>query len=252
MARSEDAMIRVGRISEITRYPIKSMAGVSTESATLGWHGLAGDRRFALRRIDDGGGFPWLTASSLPELVLYRPLGLDERAGEPLPTHVRTPAGRQFELRSAELRDEISERLGRGVEMMWLRNGIFDDAAVSIISQTTVAEVGRAAGLGLDHRRFRTNIVVESEGSAPFDEDQWVGQTLVFGETNAGPALRVTHRDVRCMMVNLDPDTAMQDARVMKSVVRLNQNCAGVYAAVAQIGTICVGDRVSIFPGNSR
>lgn len=35
--------------------------------------------------------------------------------------------------------------------------------------------------------------------------------------------------DVRCMMINLDPDTAAKDARVMKTVVGLNQNNAGVY-----------------------
>ena len=61
-------MVHVGRICEINRYPVKSMAGVSTDSAVLGWHGLAGDRRFAFRRIGDEGGFPWLSASGLPEL----------------------------------------------------------------------------------------------------------------------------------------------------------------------------------------
>src|SRR6185436_19482788 len=73
---SEEAMVPIGRISEINRYPVKSMAGVSADAAVLGWHGLAGDRRFALRRTGDYGSFPWLTASSLPELLRYRPIGL--------------------------------------------------------------------------------------------------------------------------------------------------------------------------------
>ena len=34
--------------------------------ATIGWHGLDGDRRFAFRRIGDASGFPWLSASKLP------------------------------------------------------------------------------------------------------------------------------------------------------------------------------------------
>ena len=42
-------------------------------------------------------------ASRLPELLLYHPFGLDESTGEPLPTHVRTPAGTHVELRGAEL-----------------------------------------------------------------------------------------------------------------------------------------------------
>jgi uncharacterized protein YcbX len=53
-------------------------------------------------------------------------------------------------------------------------------------------------------------------------------------------------RDPRCMMINLDPDTGEQDARVMKTVVRLNQNNAGVYATVLRTGTIRVGDQVNL------
>ena len=71
-------MIHLGHIHELTRYPVKSMAGVATDSAVLGWHGLQGDRRFAFRRLNENSGFPWLTASRLPELLLYQPFGLDE------------------------------------------------------------------------------------------------------------------------------------------------------------------------------
>jgi hypothetical protein len=48
------------------------------------------------------------------------------------------------------------------------------------------------------------------------------------------------------MMINLDPDTAKQDARPMKAVVRLNANNAGVYGTVIQTGTIHVGEPVSL------
>src|SRR5258706_15708620 len=94
--------IQIGHVRELVRYPVKSMAGVATESAFLGWHGLDGDRRFAFRRLGDDSGFPWLSASRFPELLRYHPFGLDESTGEPLPTHVRTPAGTDAELRSAE------------------------------------------------------------------------------------------------------------------------------------------------------
>src|SRR5512132_2779962 len=125
-------MIPLGRVCELVRYPVKSMAGTATESAFLGWHGLDGDRRFAFRRLGDDSGFPWLSASRVPELILYHPFGFDESSGEPLPTHVRTPAGNQLELRSVELQNEIAERFGSGVELMNLKNGIFDDASVSV------------------------------------------------------------------------------------------------------------------------
>jgi len=234
----------VGRVREIVRYPVKSMAGIASESAFLGWYGVGGDRRFAFRRTQDVSGFPFLTASRLPVLILYRPVGLDESLDEPLPTHVRTPAGASVELSSPELERELSERCGSGVELMNLRHGIFDEAALSVITLATIAGIGRDVGSDLDRRRFRANIVLETESAEPFHEDEWVGRMLVVGEGDARPMISVTMGDERCMMINLDPDTAAQDARVMKAVVRLNSNNAGVYATVVRRGTIRVGDPV--------
>lgn len=239
-------MNELGRVCELVRYPIKSMAGTVTESAFLGWHGLSGDRRFAFRRLGDDSGFPWLSASRVAELLLYHPFGLDESTGEPLPTHVRTPAGTHVELGSVELQREVAERFGSGVELMKLKNGIFDDAPVSVISLATIAGIGGETGMDLDRRRFRANIVLETRDREPFLEDAWVGGTLVFGNSEPKPAVSVTVRDLRCMMINLDPDTGTQDARVMKTVVRLNKNTAGVYGTVVQTGTIRVGDPVSL------
>jgi uncharacterized protein len=245
-------MIPLGRVAELVRYPVKSMAGLAAESAMLGWHGLDGDRRFAFRRLTDGSGFPWLTASRFPGLLLYRPVGMDERSGEPLPTHVRTPAGKQVELTSSELQSEIAERSGMPVELMKLKNGIFDDAPVSLIGTATIAAIRHAAELDLDRRRFRANIVLETSDSRPFLEDDWVGGTLVFGDSESPPAVSVTARDVRCMMINLDPDTASQDGRVLKTVVRLNDTKAGVYGTVVRTGTLRVGQAVGLIPDRSR
>lgn len=237
----------IGHIRELVRYPIKSMAGTPAESAFLGWHGLNGDRRFAFRRIGDQSGFPWLSASRLPELLLYRPFGLDETTGEPLPTHVRTSSGADLELRSKTLENEIAERLRNPVELMQLKHGIFDDASVSVISRSTIATICHEAGVEVDTRRFRANVVLDTEDTEPFDEDTWVGGRLVFGDSETGPAVSVTSRDVRCMMINLDPDTAKQDdGRVLKSVVRLNSNNAGVYGTVIQTGTLHVGQAVTL------
>ena len=241
----------IGHVCELVRYPVKSMAGAGTAAAFLGWHGLAGDRRFAFRRSGDDSGFPWLSASRLPELLLYHPVDLDESAGEPLPTRVRTPDGTRLELRGDELRREIAERVGSGVELMHLKHGIFDDAAVSVMSLATVAGIGRAAGLDLDRRRFRANIVLATHDLEPFLEDGWVGGTLVFGDTEPRPAVRVTARDVRCTMVNLHPDTGAHDARVMKAVARQNENTAGVYGTVVQTGDIRAGQPVSLV-GDAR
>ena len=240
----------VGHVCGLVRYPVKSMGGTETEAAFLGWHGLAGDRRFAFRRLDDGSDFPWLTASRLPELLLYHPIGLDENSAEPVPTQVRTPAGVHVELRGAALEKEIAERFGGPVELMQLKHGIFDDACVSVIGRATIAQIGRQAGLELDPRRFRANILLETQDREAFEEDNWAGGRLVFGESEPRPAISITAHDVRCMMINLDPDTVKQDGRVMKAVVRLNGNKAGVYGTVVKTGMIRVGQAVNLIRDN--
>ena len=246
--------MEVGRVSAIFRYPVKSMAGELLDVARLGWHGIEGDRRFAFRRLADKSGFPWLSASKLPQLLLYKPLRLDSNAnnenGELLATHVRTPEGKEYELQSDELRQEISSRFGSDVELMNLRHGIFDEACISVISLGTVQGIERESAREVDRRRFRPNIVIETNGDEPFAEDAWVGRTLIFGEAKSGTAppaaIGITMKDERCVMVNFDPDTAERDSEVMKTVVRMNENYAGVYATVVSAGELRVGQVVTL------
>ncbi len=240
-------MTIVGRVCELARYPVKSMAGTTLESAFLGLHGIAGDRRFAFRRISDTGGFPFLTAGRFPAMLTYQPIGSAEMNGEPLPTHVRTPSGAELALRSDELRNEITSGSGHEVELMMLRHGIFDDGQVSLINLATIAGIAREAGVAnLDRRRMRANIVLETSDLDPFAEDAWVGGTLVFGDEPDAPAVSVTARDERCAMVNMDPDSGQQDPRVMKAVVRMSGNYAGVYATVIRAGTVRAGQTVRL------
>ena len=134
---------------------------------------------------------------------------------------------RTWSFAASELQSEVAERFGSSVELMKLKHGIFDDASVSVISLATIAGIGREAGVDLDRRRFRANIVLETRDREPFLEDGWVGGTLVFGDSEPRPAVSVTARDVRCMMINLDPDTGTQDARVLKTVVAAEQEQRG-------------------------
>jgi hypothetical protein len=46
--------------------------------------------------------------------------------------------------------------------------------------------------------------------------------------------------------VNLGPDTAERDSEVMKTVVRMNENCAGVYGTVVRAGVLRVGQVVTL------
>ena len=237
-------LIEIGHVEAIFRYPVKSMGGERLEVAKLGWHGLDGDRRLAFRRIDDRSGFPWLSASKLPDLLLFAPRRREDGAQGDLPTHVRTPDGEEMPVFGEDLATEVGRRYGAPVQMMQLNHGIFDEANISVIASDTVREIGRLAGWSADVRRFRPNVVVRLLRSVPFQEDEWVGGVLSFGEGDAAPAITVTMRDVRCSMVNFDPDSARPAPEVLKAVVRAHQNTAGIYGAVTRIGRLAVGQTI--------
>ncbi|MBI1807656.1 MAG: MOSC domain-containing protein [Ignavibacteria bacterium] len=237
-------MHQVGTIKSIFRYPVKSMAGEQLTSAELGWHGINGDRRFAFVRAGNMSGFPWLTASKMPELIRYKAYHTD--AGDALSpsVRVRTPDGIDVEVESESLRQQLIAAYGTDITLIRVDNGIFDDSPVSLISTTTIKNLETESGCSLDARRFRPNLLIESINNAPVLEATWIGKTLVLGDHAQSPAVRITIQDVRCVMVNLDPETAVAEPRVLKTIARSQKNCAGVYASMMKVGTVSAGDRV--------
>ena len=53
-----------------------------------------------------------------------------------------------------------------------------------------------------------------------------------------------TMRDLRCAMVNIDPDGGSPAPEVMKACVRANENYAGIYCTVTRIGRLAVGQTI--------
>jgi uncharacterized protein YcbX len=237
--------IKIGEVEALFRYPVKSMRGELLDRAELGWHGVNGDRRLAFRRAGDRSGFPWLTASKLPDLLLFAPR---PAAAGNLPSHICTPEGAELPLFGEELAADVTRRHGSSVEMTYLDRGIFDEAAISIITSTTVGDATSLASLRADVRRFRPNIVIASVRSVPYEEDEWVGGVLSFGEDEKSAAIAVTNRDERCSMVNYDPDSARPTPELLKAIVRVRDNKVGVYGTTTRRGSIAVGQPVFFVP----
>jgi len=229
----------IGAIESLHRFPVKSMAGESLAEASLGWHGVEGDRRLALRRLAETGGFPWLTASKLADLLRYTPVRED--AASPLPSHVRTPEGEVLPVLCEALAADVARRHGAPLQMMRLDQGIFDEAKVSVIAHETIAEISRLAGMSADVRRFRPNVLLRLSRDGAFLEDAWVGGRLTFGDGEHAAQVVVTMRDLRCTMIGLDPDTAAASPELLKAVARANGTHAGVYASVVRPGPLTVG-----------
>ena len=61
------------------------------------------------------------------------------------------------------------------------------EASISVIASDTVREIGRLSGKSPDVPRFRPNVVVRLLRSEPFQEDDWLGGALQFGEDDDAP-----------------------------------------------------------------
>lgn len=234
----------VGNIKAIWRYPVKSMAGERLPSAELGWHGIDGDRRFAFVRTGNMNVFPWLTASKMPSLIRYRPRQMEAAKGGLPIVRVEMPDGTDVEVESDSLRQHVVATHGAEVRLIGVANGIFDETPMSLISTTTIELLGAESGCSLDARQFRPNILIEPIGTDVVDENAWIGRTIVLGGRPESPSVHVAMRDVRCVIVNLDPDTAVADARIFRTIARSHDNCAGVYASVLRVGALSEGDPV--------
>jgi uncharacterized protein YcbX len=231
--------VRVGTVVALWRYPVKSMAGEPLQTAELGWHGLAGDRRWGfVREGMIANGFPYLTIRERSSLAQCVSRFAEPDRPERSPVRVTTPEGGDFDVADPALR----QALGGGVRPLKLDRGVFDSAPLSLITTQSVAGLGAAVGAPVDARRFRPNVIVEALEPAAWQEDGWVGSTLRIGASE----VRVDRRDERCVVVNVDPETAHRDPAILRAIARERQACLGVYGTAVVPGPVAVGDEVVV------
>ena len=235
-------MNKIGTIHAIWIYPIKSMRGISVESADMYWYGLRGDRRYAYVQSGEHSTFPWLTGREVPEIVQYQPGFIDDDDRRHTAIQVTTPAGQTYPATSPDLHQEMATRLKKPIHLMQLNRGTFDAAPMSIVSLATAKRLEDVHGSTLDYRRFRINIIIDSDDPTPYCEENWIDGSLTFGKREDSAVILPVRLIQRCVMVNIDPDTAEKDASVLKNVNKSRDNCVGVYAWPRQIGTLKVGD----------
>ena len=143
--------------------------------------------------------------------------------------------------------EALSELAGAPMRLMRVGNGHAQDTyPMSLLSRgvaRTSWPCGRATAEVADPRRFRNTLLVD--GIAPHEEDEWIGHDVRAGEA----VLHVAERDPRCSMTTLNPQSGDRDMDTLRMIAdyRSRQDgdiCFGVYADVAQPGTVAVGDTV--------
>lgn len=230
------------QVTQLWRYPVKSLAGEPLTMAVVGDLGIDGDRQWGL--VDRGTGMV-LTARRVPELLHARPV---ERDGA---LAIRLPDGRVSDDDA-----ELSAWLGRPVELRRPRAGERGRYEIAVnddrpegewttwdgpegvwhdSTRTRVSIVSEEALGDWDVRRFRPNVVVDGG-----DERSLVGHDVRIGTV----VLRVVKRIDRCVIVTRPQPGIERDKSVL---VRVHTDCGGelgVGALVAASGRLQVGDPV--------
>jgi uncharacterized protein YcbX len=243
-------IIPVGIVEQLSRYPVKSMHAEPLAESKVTLHGVSGDRRFAFIQGKDHSRFPWLTSRELPRMMLYRASFADPSDPDNSAVLVTTPEGRQLDLFSEELLEELRAQLKPKLRNQPIfpvhLSSAFDSAHFSLISTHALHKLSSLLGEQVEPRRFRANVIVNTDGSAQPDEQTWIGSQVVIGEGDTATIVAITRGDPRCMMPNLHPDTAVQDPRILRTIARKQNNIMGVYGCVVKYGMIRLGDVVRL------
>lgn len=225
------------RVAELRRYPVKSMGGEALTTAVLNARGIEGDRWYAVE--DDDGHF----ASGKNTRRFRRRDAVFSYAAATTPSGgvtVRGPGG-EWQIGDSSLDQHLSATMGVGVRVR-PEAGVphQDGGSVSIVGTATLAWCAERWGIDADPRRLRVNILLATDEA--FVEEQWIDREVAIGAVR----LRGVQRVPRCRMVDIDQDGARADGRWLKPLTAERDMCLAVYADVAKVGVVCLGDDVSV------
>jgi len=210
-------------VSEIWRYPVKTMAGEKLQRAGVGPLGIEGDR---IVHVEDARGRV-ITSRSHPRFLGHK--GALGRHGEILVD------GRPWE--SPEVAAEVADIAGPGAQLVR-----YEGAERFDVLPLLVATDGAIAAFGHDHRRLRPNIVIS--GVEGMSERDWPGACLRIGRVLIG----VQDLRLRCIMTSYDPDTLIQDKAITRSIYQRFDGKLALNCFVIEGGEIAVGDEVQLVP----
>ena len=211
------------KVSEIWRYPVKSMAGEQLERARITSLGIEGDR---VVHVENGRG-RFVTSRTHPRLLGHR--ARLNTHGEPLVDGIPWT--------EPEVHNWVVDIVGPDARL------VRDDTADRFdVMPLLVATSGAIAAFGYDRRRLRPNIVIG--GVDGLDERQWPGKRLHIRDVVIG----IEDLRARCVMTTFDPDTLKQDRQVLRDIAQKFGGKLALNCYVIRGGEIRVGDQVELVP----
>ena len=214
------------KVTEIWRYPVKTMAGEMLQRVGIGPLGIEGDRVVHVEDAQER----VITSRSHPRFLGHRgTLGLD-----------CTPLVDGRPWNSPEVAAEVVDIVGRGAKLVR-----YDGIERFDVLPLLVATDGTIAAFGHDHRRLRPNIVIG--GVEGLTEREWPGGCLRIGKALIG----VQDLRLRCIMTSYDPDTLVQNKEITRDIYRRFDGKLALNCFVIESGELTVGNEVQLVRGRA-
>ncbi|GAV40203.1 MOSC domain-containing protein [Streptomyces acidiscabies] len=272
----------IASVTQLHRYPVKSMLGERLPAATLTDRGLTGDRRLALLDRETGK----IASAKSPRLwrELPRCTAVSAAAG----VHITTPDGHRIAADDPGVHEALSAHLGREVTLIdvpppaasldrdrpeeVLDQGVtaqvahdvvrfgsaappgtfFDFAPVHLVTTSTLRTLAALSPRGtVEAERYRANLVIGTAGEG-FPEHAWVGRELAIGDA----VLQIIASTPRCAVPTLEHGQLPRDPEALRIPALHNrvpalpgrqpEPCVGVYAKVVRGGSVREGDAVRL------
>ncbi|MSR16587.1 MAG: MOSC domain-containing protein [Methylococcaceae bacterium] len=273
-------------VATLWRYPVKSMMGEELNGTHITMDGVLGDRSYAL--IDTAShkvvsaknpkkwpGFfsfhaaytappeqgktqaIWIT---LPDGTVLRSdqSNIDEQLSNVLGSSVKlttqAPDLANLEQYWPEFDGEIDEISNEVIAGDAPKGSFFDYATLHLLTTSSINAMQSLYPEGrFEVRRFRPNIMINTNGLNGFVENDWIGKTIRLGDTLR---LRISDPCPRCVMTTLAQGDLPADNGIFKHAIAKNRPLVpfagkelpsvGVYAQVIQSGWVKRGDTIVI------
>src|SRR5512146_94713 len=209
-------------VSEIWRYPVKSLKGEQLQQTDITPLGVPGDRDIVVMRA--------LNARPLTSRTRPTLLGLQ---GSLNGAGITTINGHPWD--SDDAQHLVNNAAGEEVSLVRVPGPERFD-----ILPLLIATDGTVKHLKIDRRRLRPNIVIA--GVDGLKERDWPGSILAIGDVR----IRMVKLRERCVMTTYDPDTQEQDKSVLLRIIRDLDGTAALDCSVIEPGVIRVGDAVEV------
>ena len=97
-------------------------------------------------------------------------------------------------------------------------------------------------GAVMDSRRFRPTAVIETYEGSGFLEKEWIGRHLRLGTID----LTAQEETKRCGITLISQPGFDEDPDVLRTILRHNKRNLGIYCSIDNLGSIQLGDTLSI------